>query len=291
MKKEDINIRDPFVLRAGDTYYMYGTRGDRCWGEDDGLDCYHSKDLEEWVGPVEVFHRPEGFWADRNYWAPECHFYRGSYYIFASFKSPEKRRGTQILKADHPLGPFQVHSKAPVTPQDWECLDGTLYVSPEGIPHIVFCHEWTQIKNGTVCARQLSMDLSRPEGDAFELFRASDAPWIYPPVSEASLAEQNYVTDGPFMYRCQSGELLILWSSFGKEGYTEAIARSVSGKITGPWSQDSQLLFEKDGGHGMLFESGEGKKYLVLHSPNEHLLERPVFYEIREENNTLRIVR
>ena len=41
----------------------------------------------------------------------------------------------------------------------------------------------------------------------------------------------------------------------------------------------------------MLFESGEGKKYLVLHSPNEHLLERPVFYEVREVNNTLRIVR
>ena len=39
MKKEEINIRDPFILLADGVYYMYGTRGARCWGEDDGFDC------------------------------------------------------------------------------------------------------------------------------------------------------------------------------------------------------------------------------------------------------------
>ena len=37
----------------------------------------------------------------------------------------------------------------------------------------------------------------------------------------------------------------------------------------------------------MLFWSKEGKLYLVLHTPNKHLEEHPVFYEIKEENGTL----
>lgn len=41
-------------------------------------------------------------------------------------------RGTQILRADKPEGPFVPLSDGPVTPADWECLDGTLYVAADG---------------------------------------------------------------------------------------------------------------------------------------------------------------
>lgn len=73
MKNKEINIRDPFVLVHDGHYYLYGTRAKTCWGKADGFDCYVGTDLENWEGPFEVFHRPEGFWADKNYWAPEVH--------------------------------------------------------------------------------------------------------------------------------------------------------------------------------------------------------------------------
>lgn len=79
----------------------------------------------------------------------------------------------------------------------------------------------------------------------------------------------------------------MLWSSFGKEGYTEALAYSDNGDVTGRWKQDDRLLFAKDGGHGMLFTGLDGTLYLALHSPNRKLEERPVFYPIREEKDTL----
>lgn len=288
MKTNEINIRDPFVLLDGDTYYMYGTRGPRCWGKDDGLDCYYSKDLKEWTGPVEVFHKPLGFWADQNYWAPECHSYQGNYYIFASFKADGVCRGTQILKADHPLGPFQVHSESPVTPKEWECLDGTLYVDSSQVPYIVFCHEWVQIGDGEVCAIPLSLDLKTPVGEPKVLFRASEAPWIKKlDTDRLGKDVECYCTDGPFLYRCQDKTLLMLWSSFGEEGYTEAIAKSDNGDITGCWEQEKELLFQKDGGHGMLFKTKEGTLMLALHSPNETLKERPVFYKIQEKDGNL----
>ncbi len=72
------------------------------------------------------------FWADRHYWAPEVYAnfaYNGAFYMFASFKSADRCRGTMVLKADKPDGKFTVHSEGTITPPDWESLDGTLYIS------------------------------------------------------------------------------------------------------------------------------------------------------------------
>ena len=71
--------------------------------------------------------------------------------MFVSFKNETECRGTQILKANSPFGPFELHSDGPVTPRDWECLDGTLWVE-DGTPYMIFCHEWAQIVDGEMCA-------------------------------------------------------------------------------------------------------------------------------------------
>lgn len=42
MRREDIDIRDPYVLVHDGKYYLYGTRSATCWGEADGFDCYVS---------------------------------------------------------------------------------------------------------------------------------------------------------------------------------------------------------------------------------------------------------
>ena len=81
MKLEEIHLRDPFVFAENGLYYLYGTRRGELvkkipW---QGLDVYISSDLKEWSGPKECFTRPEGFWADRDFFAPEVHKYNGSY--------------------------------------------------------------------------------------------------------------------------------------------------------------------------------------------------------------------
>lgn len=144
MLRNEINIRDPFVLVENGKYYLYGTRGATCWGKADGFDVYVSEDLVHWEGPHVCFHNDGTFWADRNYWAPEVHPWQGKYYMFASFKNEALPRGTAILCADTPMGPFRPHSQSRVTPPDWECLDGTFYASKDGKPYMVFCHEWVR---------------------------------------------------------------------------------------------------------------------------------------------------
>lgn len=280
MELKDINIRDPFILADGENYYMYGSRGRETWGKGTGFDVYVSRDLREWSSPHEVFRKPDGFWADLNYWAPEVHKYNGKYYMFASFKSKDKCRGTQILISDLPTGPFALYSDGPVTPRDWECLDGTLYIDKNNVPYMVFCHEWLQVKDGEMCAVQLTSDLKKAAAEPFLLFRASEPPW----------AEQNrerYVTDGPFLFRASNGSLLMIWSSSVNEKYVEAVAYSDNGEITGKWKHCDELLFKKDGGHGMIFSSLKGELYFVFHSPNKTLRERPVLKRICEKDGKL----
>lgn len=287
MKSEQINIRDPYVLLSDGIYYMYGTRAETCWMAATGFDCYTSSDLINWDGPHEVFHKPENFFADKNCWAPEVHRYKDFYYMFATFKDTENYGGTAILKADHPLGPFTLHSQKQITPKDWECIDGTFYVSPDGTPYMVFVHEWVQISDGSICAVKLSSDLSHAISEPELLFHASEAKSWVVTIENKNRPGKHYVTDGPFLHRTDNGRLLMLWSSFGKEGYTQAIAYSDNGDITGNWIQQETLLFEKDGGHGMIFKDKKGKLILTLHTPNEHRKEHPVFYSLKEEDNTL----
>ena len=284
MKRTDINIRDPFVLVHEGAYYLYGTRGATCWGPADGFDVYVSRDLEDWDGPFVCFHNDGSFWADRNYWAPEVYYYQGAFYMFASFKNPDVHRGTAVLRAESPLGPFVPHSDGCVTPKDWECLDGTLYISKAGKPYMVFCHEWVQAGDGEVNAIPLTDDLRAAAGEPRLLFHASDAQWCQ--VKHHSSGVSGCVTDGPFLWRTADGTLLCLWASFSEGGYTEGVAVSDNGEIDGKFTQ-VEPLFMDDGGHGMVFRALDGQLYLTLHSPNAHLEERPFFHPISEREGRL----
>ena len=163
MKTNEVNIRDPFILVHEGKYYLYGTRSATCWGSADGFDCYISSDLENWEGPIEIFHRPEGFFADREYWAPECIYYNNAFYLFTTFGGESIKKGIYVLKADYPTGPFEVYSGR-LTKEDWTCIDGTVYFEGE-TPYLIFSHSFEDTPDGDMCMVKLSKDLKRAEGD------------------------------------------------------------------------------------------------------------------------------
>ncbi|AEF83292.1 glycoside hydrolase family 43 protein [Leadbettera azotonutricia] len=300
MHISDIQIRDPFVVPEDEVYYLFGSTDKDIWkSRGTGFDGYISRGgLSEFEGPFPVFRPPEDFWSETNFWAPEVHRYNGSWYMFATFKPKEGRRGTAILKSEGgvtgPYNPWSLNasgSSGPVTPAEWECLDGTLYLDAEGRPWMIFCHEWQQVADGEICLLPLTEDLKSAAGKPELLFRASEAPWASPlkPDPARNRLPGNYVTDGPNLYTAKNGALLMLWSSFGPDGaYRIGLAKSESGLVTGPWKQLKDPLYSADGGHGMLFHSVEGKLYLTVHTPNKTPNERPIFIEMIDEDGMVK---
>ena len=274
IRREEIRIRDPFVYTDFENkcYYMYGTTdlvGD-CVDARNTFSVYRSYDLENFEEPKVIFDGEKcGFWADREVWAPELHKYNGIYYLFGSCKAENKHRATHIFVCDTPDGEFVPLTDTPITPADWECLDGTFWVENDK-PYIVFSHEWTQIGDGEIWAMELSKDLKKSAGEPFMLFRASDNT----NVSELNGHSGAYVTDGPFLYK-EDGKIKMMWSSFYKGRYLVLDAWSDS--LRGEW-QHGGSRFDFDGGHAMLFKKLDGTQMISLHSPNIANKERAAFF-------------
>lgn len=299
---EDIWIRDPYILPDTNTkqYYMYrsastvNTNGQ----EVGGVEVFKSKDLKQWEGPQQVLTVPTDNWTTGGIWAPEVHYYKGKYYLFATLTSDivwKKSdvhtypfRGTQIFWSKNPTGPFlPFEAKLPATPIDEMALDGTLWVE-NGQPYMVYCHEWLQIQDGSMKLIPLKKDLSGTDGYPIRLFNSSAAPW------STGLDEggpgKSYITDGCFLYKTKTNKLLMIWSSFMEGEYAIGIAESSTGKITGPWRQQPIPLFTSNGGHGMIFADFDGRLCLVLHSPNSPAkAERASIIELEDTGNSLKV--
>ncbi len=93
-----------------------------------------------------------------------------------------------------------------------------------------------QISNVTMEYLQLKDDLSETIGEPVLMFRGNAGPRVL-----TSRTKGCFVTDGPYLWKNKTGKLLMIWASFGKGGNNEGVAFSESGKLAGPWLQQTGL--------------------------------------------------
>ncbi len=285
--RESVLVRDPCILPYGGYYFMYGT----CLASCAGYGCVVSRDLENWSNSVNVFEasKQESFDGIDNFWAPECYFYNGAFYLFATYKSSTTgHRGVSILKSDSPLGPFYEITDGHITPHDWDSIDGTLYIDQKGEAWMIFVHEWTSMADevGDMSYAKLSEDFTHFVTEPVTMFRADDPLWT-----------SEHVTDGPCPYRTSDGSLIMIWSNNASTGgYSVGIARSSNGEIDGKWTHEMFPLYCRDslhaldGGHGMIFETYDGRTMLSIHSPNGgDVITHAEFYEIEDTGSSIKI--
>ena len=293
----DIQIRDPFVVTdaANGRYLLLSSyfvpKADGFGFLGTGARVYETRDLKSFKPAKPVLDIPKECGC-QAFWAPEMHRFRGKWYVFGTINyrrgtAPGKgERGTWTFVADSMEGPFKPTGKRPITPVDWNALDGTFW-EEDGKPYMVFCHEWTQIGNGEMCLVQMTDDLSAAVGEPKTLFKATD--YTPTPSNDPRNKVWDNVTDGPFLHRSPtSGKLYMIWANMRRQGYAEIVCESASGKVAGPWT-NFRLLFERDGGHGMLFHRLDGSLALALHQPNDSPNERARFLDVEESDGSLRI--
>ena len=76
----------------------------------------------------------------------------------------------------------------------------------------------------------------------------------------------NKVTDGPYLFRTGTGRLGMIWTSWIYNVYTQGVAYSESGTLDGPWIQEKDPITPPNFGHGMLFQTLDGKWLMSVHS-------------------------
>ena len=294
---EEINMSDPFIYpdEETNTYYLTGTGG---W-------LYKSKDLKMWTGPYRIIDL-EGTWMDGHFVAAaEIHKYGDKFYLAGTWNDhgnlieqvPRRynvpTNQTQLLVADNIEGPYTPLVKEYdflLGPADWDIIDGTLYTEND-TTYMVFVHEWTQIIDGTMDYMPLSKDLTHRTAEPTTIFRATEAAWSKEmnSIGEATFGMRlpGWVTDGPQLFRTQTGKLGMLWSSWGEHRYAQGVAYSESGSIKGPWIQEEEVFKGDNSGHGMLFYTFEGKRLLVIHHAEPDGPRKPQFYEVDDSGDKL----
>jgi beta-xylosidase len=270
---DSIRLSDPAILadEATSTYYMTGSGG-LMW---------KSKDLDKWTGPFNVTQTDPESWMgdDPMIWAAELHSYRGKYYYFATFTNRDikidtvngniiDRRASHVLISDKPYGPYVPMDEPTYLPSDKPTLDGTFWVDKDKKPYMIYCYEWLQSLDGTIEKIELKPDLSGSIGAGKVIFRASDSPWSKEYNLEGEVVP-NKVTDGPWLFRTQTGKLGMLWTSWIFDVYTQGVAYSESGTLDGPWIQEEEPITPPNYGHATLFRTFEGKLLMSLHSHKE----------------------
>jgi hypothetical protein len=283
----DIRFAEPFVYPDTTTgvYYLYGSGYNA--GEGSGFVAYTSTDLTNWSDPEVVYKRPAKFWAEGWFRSPDLFFHKGKYYLFGSLRG-KTTKGIQVFSGESLKGPFLPLGEGVITPEGWDTMDASLFVDPVGQPWLVFCHDWIQVGEGEVCAAPLSPDFKSFIADPEVLFRATDAKWS---VAHTDQEKTGLVTAGPFAYRAKNGALLMLWSGYSARGFALGYAKSESGNILGPWRQIEPLLYDSDGGHGMVFRDFTGETRVVLQTPSRFPDHRVQIFTLTEDGDKLTLAR
>ena len=293
----DLSMSDPFIIPDPETktYYLTSTGGR----------LYKSKDLVWWEGPYNIINT-EDSWLKGMPAAAEIHkigdwyYYAGTWNDHSDLIQQVPRRynvphnQTILLRSKNIEGPYEIFTEDrnyDYQPREWDCIDGTLY-EEDGKIYMIFVHEWTQIIDGTMDYIELSSDLSKNISEwPVTMFRATENPSVKEmnSLGEATFGRKlpGWVTDGPQMFRTQTGKLGMLWSGWGDERYLQLVCYSESGTIAGPWVQEPKPFLGNNSGHGMLFRTFEGKLMYVVHHVEGNGPRKPQYWNVDDSGDKL----
>jgi beta-xylosidase len=192
------DFADPFVLRAGDTYYAFATNSGHV-----NVQVERSTDLKTWTPlPDALPQLPP--WAQRAAgltWAPSV-LPRGNGYVLF-YTAREVRSGVQCISratSQQPQGPYTDDSSEPFVCQRALCgsIDPSPFVDSDGRAYLL----WKSDENGAACRSAPRLWAQELGTDGLSL-RGAPAPLL---VKDAGW--EGALIEGPSMVRSGPGTVL-----------------------------------------------------------------------------------
>jgi beta-xylosidase len=186
---------DPFILKAGDTYYAYGTNGDGAQ-----VQTLTSKDLVHWTKGPDAMPQVGSWGYNGKTWAPEVLARDdGTYVLYYTANGGGQCVGRAVSSS--PQGPFVDDAKEPLVCQRTQggSIDASPFRDGDGTLYLYWKNDGNSIGLPTsINAQRLSPDGLRLVGRRTQI-ETNDAGW------EASVVE------APMMWR-QDGRYVLFYS-------------------------------------------------------------------------------
>lgn len=263
-------IADPSVCKFGDTYYLYAT-ADR----DSGLDragtpaVWKSKDFVNWsfegslisgidwakAYPIkdEKCNMKEGYF---RFWAPGKVIKKGSHYLlYVTFVKPNQHKGTYVLMADKPDGPFHFIEG-----------DGLLVAGEKGLETVPIAPDIDGEPfidgNGKGFLFWRKRMAARLTGDYLH----------FDGIPQEMKTHRNGYSEGPIMFK-REGIYYYLYTLSANQNYVYAYMMSKKGPLSGfetPKGNDIFLFSSIRNnvwgpGHGNVFYDKSSNKYIFVY--------------------------
>lgn len=232
---------DPFILRAGDFYYCYGTGGGDA-SQDDGRQfvLLRSSDLSNWEFLGGALEPMEGF-EGCHHWAPEVCERDGRFWMYFSCNSLGQDETTQQLRvavAESPTGPFRV-VKPLLLPDEGFCIDPSPFHDPRsGRWFLYYARDF--LSNGRVgtgtAVVELGEDMVSTLGEPKTVVRASGDWQVYERNRSiyGRLVEAWHTVEGPcVVFHEERYVCFYAGGNWQNSGY--GVSFAVSDSPVGPW--------------------------------------------------------
>ena len=261
-------VRDPAILREGDTYYMtftmwpFANREDNRMdlpnhGSSPGIQLFSSKDLKTWKPEnwlVKSADLPVDSPYKHRFWAPEIHKMNGKFYLIFTADNWSKPQYNPagnwgaagyafVGVADKVTGPYRNITYI----KDGAC-DTTLFADKDGAT-------WAVMPKYDIFIRKI--DLTNLD--------KGEVKWLGPETKIVScdsagtlLGQKPNYLEGPWVERIGDKYVLFHAETFDNSYWTGI---ATADNPLGPWTKDARgKVFE--GGHLAVFDGPDGRKWL-----------------------------
>lgn len=279
----EIRMGDPFVMKHGRRYYLYGTAGGRSFS------AWTSTDLVHWEDMGQVRHHDEDSWGRSSFWAPEAFHYDGRFYLaYSAQRDRDEGFRLCLAAADGPEGPFE-DIYAPWCDVGWSTIDAHVFVDDDGTPYLYFAKVGVleppndgvteRTLFGKIYGMRLKEDLSAPAGEPVLCVEA-DQPWEELPAEQSPINLRVECNEGAFVLK-HDGRYYMTYSAGHYASPRYGIGYAVAEHPLGPWTKpDNNPLAVADPevgvsgpGHNSITSSPDGSELFVVyhaHADPEH---------------------
>jgi beta-xylosidase len=277
------SMPDPFVLRAGDVYYAFGTTGGDRKRDGRIFTLLRSHDLVDWREQGGALTPPSPDPA-YQYWAPEVAEHGGTYFLYYAMGGKEEERfALRVATSRMPQGPYTdigtpladcERNRFTIDPHPFEDADGQWYMFyarnfPESEPGVF---------PGTAVVVDRLVGMTRLAGECRTVVRAR-YPWtLYEANRRMPVYDRTYdqwhTIEGPFVRR-HAGRYYCFYSGSNYQTANYGVDFVLADRVIGPYTgQGSEARVLKGipgkvrgpGHHCIVLGPDDRTEYIVYHA-------------------------